>query len=166
MALVQSVAKGARAIHDRSEPSYIPGVECIDAPRLPTTIGRSSAGADTTRLDDAAQLASFAVITVRNDTRSPVNFDMRILPDLPRFLTFHLDPGQERAFLSVLRPGNDSPQFQMEFLAVAGWAHTHRAQTLTEFNVLRTQLKSPIEHGAGRRYIFRPTAGGCDLFLA
>jgi hypothetical protein len=102
MALVQPVAKRARAMHDRSEPWYIPGVERIDARCLPTTIGRSSAGADTTQLDDAAQLASFAVITVRNDTSSPVTFDLRVLPSFPRFLTFRLEPGQERAFLSVL----------------------------------------------------------------
>src|SRR5262249_35905591 len=116
MTLVQSVAKRARARHDRSEPSSVLGVERIDVRCLPTTIGRSSAGADTTQLDDAAQLAAFAVITVRNDTRSPVQFDLRILPEFPRSLTFHLEPGQERAFLSVIRPGIDSPQFQVEFL--------------------------------------------------
>jgi hypothetical protein len=151
---------------ERSELSSIHGVDRINARCLPTCDDWSSARAETARLDEAAQLASFAVISVRNDTRSLVQFDLRILPEFPRFLTFHLEPGRERAFLSVLRPGIHSPQFQVEFLAVSGRAHTHRAQTLTEFNVLRTQLKSPIDHGAGRRYIFRPTAGGCDLFLA
>jgi hypothetical protein len=152
-------------MHDRSGPSSIHGSDRIRARCLPTSDDWSSAGAETAQLDDAAPLASFAVITMRNDARSPVQFDLRILPDFPRFLTFHLEPGQDRAFLSVLRPGTDSPQFQVEFLAIPGRPHTHRAQTLTECNVLRTQLKRPIDHGAGRRYIFRPTAGGCDLFL-
>jgi hypothetical protein len=153
-------------MHDRSEPSSIPAVDRINARYLPTSDDRSSTGAETAQLDGAAQLASFAVITVRNDTRSPVAFDLRILPDFPRFLTFHLEPGQERAFMSVLRPGIDSPRFQVEFLAVSGRAHTHRAQTLTEFNVLQTQLRCPIDHGAGGLYSFRPTVGGCDLFPA
>jgi hypothetical protein len=126
-------------------------------------IGRSSAGADTTQFDDVAQLASFAVITVRNDTTGPVNFDLRIPPEFPRLLTLHLEPGQERAFMSVLRPRIDSPQFQ-EFLAVSGLAHTHSARTLTELNVVRTQIKSPIDPADGRLYVFRPTAAGCDLF--
>jgi hypothetical protein len=76
-------------MHDRSEPSSPRGVDRIDARCLPAADDWSSAGAETVQLDDAAPLASFAVITVRNDTRSPVQFDLRILPDVPRFLTFH-----------------------------------------------------------------------------
>jgi hypothetical protein len=153
-------------MHDRSEPSSIHGVDRINARCLPTSGAWSSAGAETAQLDDAAQLASFAVITVRNDTRSPVKFDLRVLPDFPRFLTFHLEPGRQRAFLSVLRPGIDSPQFQVEFLSISGRAHTHTAQTLTEFNVLQKPLKSRIDHEDGRLYVFRPTESGRDLFLA
>jgi hypothetical protein len=153
-------------MHDRSEPSSIHGVDRINARCLPNTIGRSSAGADTTPLDDAAQLAAFAVITVRNDTRSPVQFDLRILPDFPRFLTFRLEPGQERAFHSLLQPGIESPQFQVEFLSIPSRAHSHSAHTLTEFNVLRTQLLGRIDDDDGRRYVFRPTESGRDLFLA
>lgn len=165
MTLVQSVATRARAMHDRSEPWHIPGVEHIEARCLPTIVP-SSTGADTTQLEDAAQLAAFAVITVRNDTRSPVQFDLRILPDFPRFLTFHLEPGQGRAFHSLVQPGIDSPQFQVEFLSIPGRAHRHRAQILTEFNVLRTQPWGRIYHESGRLYVFRPTGSGFDLFPA
>jgi hypothetical protein len=165
MALVQSIAKRARAMPDRSEPSSIPGVARINVRCLPTSGVWSSTGAETTQFDNAAQLATFAVITVRNDTRSPVKCDLRILPDFPRFLTFHLHPGQQRTFLSAFQPGTDSPQFEVEFLSIPGRAHTHTAQTLTEFNVLRTQLNSPIDHEDGRLYVFQATAGGRDLFL-
>jgi hypothetical protein len=151
-------------MHDRSEPSSIPGVDRIKARCLPTSDVWSSAVAETTQIDAAARLASFAVITLRNDTRSPVKFDLRILPDFPRFLTFHLEPGQERAFHSLFEPGIDSPQFQVEFLSIPGRAHTHCAQTLTEFNVLRTKLLGRIHREDGRLYVFRPTEIGCDRF--
>jgi hypothetical protein len=148
------------------EPSTVLGVERKNCRCLPTTIVRSTGVADTNPLDHAQQLASFAVVTVRNVTTSQVKFDLRILPDFPQFLTFRLEPGQERAFLSAWRPGIALPQFQVEFLSISGRAHTHSARTLTEFNVLRTQLTSRIDHEDGRLYVFRPTACGRDLFLA
>jgi hypothetical protein len=147
------------------ESSFIDGLEGVKSRRLSTAAFQSPAGSDATLGDDGAQLASFAVITVRNDTSSPVTFDLRVLPTFQRFLTFHLEPGQERAFLSALQSAIDSPQFQVEFLSIPGRAHTHSARTLIEFNVLQTPLGRRIDHKAGRLYVFRSTASGRDLFL-
>jgi hypothetical protein len=58
------------------------------------------------------------------------------------------------------------PQFEVEFLSIAGRAHTHSAHTLTEFNVLRTDRLGRIDQKDGRLYVFRPTADSLDLFLA
>src|SRR4051794_15547069 len=77
MALVQSAAKRARAMHDWSELSSWPEVEGVHSCRLPTAGVGSPSGAHTMHLDDASQVASFSVITLRNDTRSPVKFDLR-----------------------------------------------------------------------------------------
>jgi hypothetical protein len=166
MALIQSVGMRARAVHDRPEPSYRRGIERTRARSVPTAIVRVSAGADTTQVNDAPPLSSFAVITMRNDTTSPVGFDLRALPGIPRFLTFHLRPGQERVFFSTFTPGIDAPEFQVEFLSIHGRAHTHSAQTLTEFNLLETWLDGQIGQGHGRLYVFRPTPAGRGLFLA
>ena len=166
MALVQFVIKRTRAMHDRSELSFWPGVESVPSCCLPTDSVGSSAGADPTKLDDEAQVVSFAVITVRNDTRSPISFDLRALPKFPRFLTFHLKPGDQRAFFSVFRRWIGSLQFQVEFCPIPGNAQARRTRTLTVFNVLQTRLDGRIDHGDGRLYVFRPTTSGRDLFLA
>jgi hypothetical protein len=54
----------------------------------------------------------------------------------------------------------------VEFLAIPERAHTHCSQTLTELNMLKSRLDSPIDHEDGRLYVFWPTTSGRDLFLA
>jgi hypothetical protein len=166
MALVQFVAKRTGAMLDWSELSPWPGVEDVPSCWLPTDAVGSSAMADTTTFQDESQLVSFAVITVRNDTGGLVNFDLRVLPRFPQFLTFHLEPGHQRAFFSAFRRWIGLPRFQVDFLSIAGRAHARRTHTLTLFNVLQTRLDGRIDHGTGRLYVFRPTADGRDLFLA
>jgi hypothetical protein len=117
-------------------------------------------------LDDEEQVVSIAGITERNDTKSPIKFDLRVLPYFPQFLTFRLRPGQRWAFHSRFEPEIDLPDFQVEFISIAGGAHTHRAQTLTDFNVVRTQFLGRIDQEGGRLYVFRSTDSGCDLFPA
>jgi hypothetical protein len=166
MNLVQPVAKRARAMQDQSELSFWPGVETVRSCCLPTDSVGSSAGADTTKLDDEARVVSFAVIALRNDTRTPINFDVRVLPSFPRFLTFHLMPGHQRALFSVFRRWKGRLHFQVDFLSIPGRVHARRTHTLTVFNVLQTRLDGRIDHEDGRLYVFQPTADGCDLFLA
>jgi hypothetical protein len=166
MASVQSVTMRFRTRHERLESSRCPEIEGVEFCRLPTTSVGWSAGADATQLDHEAQLVSFAVITVRNDTRGLVNFDLRVLPNFPRSLTFHLEPGHKRAFFSVVRRWAGLPRFQVDFLTIPGRKRARRTHTLTVFNVLQTRLDGRIEHGDGRLYVFRATEGGRDLFLA
>jgi hypothetical protein len=151
---------------DRSEFSFRTGVEGIRSRCLPTATIGSSDGVDTTQFDDDAELVSFAVITLRNDTETRINFDLRVLPKFSRSLTFYLQSGQQRAFFSVWWRWIGSLQFQVNFRSIPGNARFRSTRTLTVFNVFQTRLDGRIDHGDGRLYVFRPTAGGHDLFLA
>jgi hypothetical protein len=160
-----SVSARTGAMHHRSERSLSLGVEPFDSLDLPPSNLLSATGASIRKSDDVAKLDSFAVVTLRNDTASPLKFDVQVLPTFPRFLTFRLEPGGQRAFFSLFRPGIDSPRFQVEFLAIPDRAHTHATETLTAFNVLKIPPDGRIDHEDGRLYVFRPTAhGGCGLF--
>ncbi len=166
MALDTSVATRARTMHDQSECPFWPGVDSVHSSSLPTNGVGWSRWADTAQLDDHSQVESFAVITVRNDTRCPVEFDLRVLPNFRRAQSFALNPGCQRAFFSVYRRWIGQLHFQVDFLSIHGPAQTRRTHRLTVFNVLQTRPDGRINHGDGRLYVFRPTAAGCDLFLA
>ncbi|HEV3167080.1 MAG TPA: hypothetical protein VGZ22_23930 [Isosphaeraceae bacterium] len=146
------------ATRPRSKRSFQPGLERVES-RCLAAAGVGSLGGVTvaTQVVHESQLTSYAVITVRNNSGGPVNFDVRVLPHFPRFEPFHLAPGHQRAFFSFFRPGIDSPQFQVQFDLIPGRPITKVTRTLTVFNVLQRPPHFVPTPAEGRPYAFQRT---------